>query len=266
MICRRLRAPGLLISLLLALSTWLLPAGAHAIGPGSKVRVVRIRYPGGNWNPRPEATRVLAQEVAFRTSIETDPEPMARTLDDPELFEDPILLLGGDQAFDPLPENDVARLRHLIEAGGMLIIDNNGESERAYRAFEDSARRLMRRLFPGSKVGAVSSEHVIFRSFFRLDYPSGRNVRKGYVEGITLGRRVAVVYLPNDLGGALERDHFGGWVYDLVPGGGRQREMAIRLGVNLVMHALCLHYKDDQVHLRHLLKSRSWRIKPPENP
>ena len=36
--------------------------------------------------------------------------------------------------------------------------------------------------------------------------------------------------------------------------GGDQREMAFRLGVNIVMYALCLDYKTDQVHLPSIME------------
>lgn len=243
-----------------------LPGRAEALGPSSLIRVVQLRYPGGNWNPRPDATRVLAEEIAFRTSIDTDTQPTARTLDDPDLFDYPLLLLSGDQSFPSWSDEHVSRLRHHVEAGGFLLIDNAAESERAFQAFDAAVRRLVGRMFPSRELGAVPSDHVLYRSFYRLDYPSGRNLRKGYVEGVSLGRRIAVVYVPNDILGALERDSFGTWSRDLVPGSGRQREMAIRFGVNLAMYALCLHYKDDQVHVRYLLKRRNWRIRPPDNP
>ncbi len=40
----------------------------------------------------------------------------------------------------------------------------------------------------------------------------------------------------------------------MVPGGERQREMACRFGVNLVMYALTGNYKADQVHVPAMLE------------
>jgi hypothetical protein len=40
----------------------------------------------------------------------------------------------------------------------------------------------------------------------------------------------------------------------VVPGGERQREMAYRFGVNVVMYALTGNYKADQVHVPALLE------------
>ncbi len=39
-----------------------------------------------------------------------------------------------------------------------------------------------------------------------------------------------------------------------VPGGDRQRELAYRFGVNLVMYALTGNYKSDQVHVPAILE------------
>jgi hypothetical protein len=40
----------------------------------------------------------------------------------------------------------------------------------------------------------------------------------------------------------------------VVPGGQRQREMAMRFGINLVMYALTGNYKADQVHVPAILE------------
>ena len=49
-------------------------------------------------------------------------------------------------------------------------------------------------------------------------------------------------------------DDAGRPLYPVVPGGERQREMAFRFGVNLVMYTLTGNYKADQVHLPAILK------------
>ena len=71
-----------------------------------------------------------------------------------------------------------------------------------------------------------------------------------------LGKRAAVVYSQNDLAGAWSRDESGDYDYEVSPGGEPQRELAIRLGINVCMYALCLDYKDDAVHLPLIMKKR----------
>ena len=52
---------------------------------------------------------------------------------------------------------------------------------------------------------------------------------------------------------AWAADRNGEPLYPLVPGGARQRELAIRGGINLAMYTLTGNYKSDQVHVRDLL-------------
>jgi hypothetical protein len=66
-----------------------------------------------------------------------------------------------------------------------------------------------------------------------------------------------VIYSRHDLGGALERDNLGNYLHAVEPGGEGQREAAIRMGVNLVVYALCLDYKDDQVHAPFIMRRRA---------
>ena len=73
----------------------------------------------------------------------------------------------------------------------------------------------------------------------------------------------AVIRGDHDLGGAWARDNLGNWEFEAVPGGPTQRESAIRLGVNVVLYALLLDYKDEQAHVDYLLRRRRLR---PEDP
>ena len=62
------------------------------------------------------------------------------------------------------------------------------------------------------------------------------------------------MYSTNDLGGAWARDKLGHWKFDVISGGERQRQLSIRLGVNILMYALTLDYKKDMVHLPIILE------------
>ena len=62
-----------------------------------------------------------------------------------------------------------------------------------------------------------------------------------------------IIITSNDLAAAWASDRSGNPLYPLIPGGHRQREMALRAGVNLVMYTLTGNYKADQVHVRDLL-------------
>jgi len=64
-----------------------------------------------------------------------------------------------------------------------------------------------------------------------------------------------VVIGGNDWAAAWAVDEFGTPLYPVGRGlaGERQREIALRFGVNLIMHVLTGNYKSDQVHVPALL-------------
>lgn len=76
---------------------------------------------------------------------------------------------------------------------------------------------------------------------------SNRPVRAG--DGVS-----SILITSNDLAGAWAMGPDGQPMLPLVPGEPRQREMAFRAGVNIVMYALTGNYKADQVHIPALLE------------
>ena len=112
----------------------------------------------------------------------------------------------------------------------------------------------MSRVLGGRVFEPLSHEHALFRAFYLLDRAWGRVDVDQELSGIVMNRRVAVLFSANDMLGAWQKDEAGGWANDVAPGGTRQREMAIRLGVNLTLYALTLDYKEDLVHLPLILE------------
>ena len=118
-------------------------------------------------------------------------------------------------------------------------------------------RRELKRLFPERPLAVLPRDHVIYKSFYLLNGAVGRVEIDPELYGIDVDERTVVICSRNDAGGAWSRDNVGRWMFDVVPGGDRQREMAFRFGVNVVMYALCLDYKRDQVHVPLILKRRT---------
>ncbi|RYI86164.1 MAG: DUF4159 domain-containing protein, partial [Acetobacteraceae bacterium] len=122
-------------------------------------------------------------------------------------------------------------------------------------------RRDLERIFAGgdaqaTQLGRVPTTHVLYKSFYLVQRPGGRVPVRPYLEGISIDGRLAVVVAANDLAGAMARGPFGDWEYDVGPGGADSRETSFRLGINWVLYALCLDYKEDQVHLPFIIKRR----------
>ncbi len=235
-----------------------LPAAGWALDRQHRVTIARLQLPGGNDNPRPGALRRFLQEVDKRTSIEVDTEIPSVAPRRSELFEYPFVFMNGDGAFDPLDDDAIADLRTYLLSGGFMFVDSaegltNGP-------FLESVQREMDRIFPDRSLKTIPRDHTLHETFYLIDRPVGRVDVAGNFEAIEDGDRLAVVVNANDLLGALSRDTLGNWEYDVSPGGDRQREMAFRLAINIMMYALTVNYKADQVHIPFILRRRRWRV------
>jgi hypothetical protein len=243
------------LGLLLGATTAAVAAAAEPLQEArSDFQLALLRYPGGQWNPRPHGLERLAWEIKRRTSIEASLEVASVEATEPSLFDYPLLAWQGDRAFPPFTEAAVLALRQYLVRGGTLLVDISDAL--AGGPFDTSVRRDLARILPGEKLARIDSEHVVYKSFYLLDRHGGRVETKSYLEGMFVQGRLAVIVSSNDLAGAMARDEFGRWEYDVGVGGESTREMTFRLGVNLVMYALCLDYKDDQVHIPFILQRR----------
>mgnify|MGYP001570015564 CR=1 FL=1 len=253
---RRLSRRAFLASSAAGLAAVFATRRAAALGDGAKFSMARLRYAGGNWDVRPLAARRLLWEVTKRTSIESRAKEPVVTLRDAALYRTPFLYLTGDDAFSPWSADEIANLRRYLSRGGFLFVDDaTGTLD---SAFDASVRRELKRVFdPDRPIAALPRDHVIYKSFYLLNSAVGRVEIDPELYGIDVDERTVVICSRNDAGGAWSRDNVGRWMFDVVPGGDRQREMAFRFGVNVVMYALCLDYKRDQVHVPLILKRRT---------
>ena len=142
------------------------------------------------------------------------------------------------------------RIVTYLRTGGTILFDTRGA---AGGDLGNIARQLdLPPLVP------VGDDHVLKRAYYLLDDLPGRwTGRPVWVEPAsdTVNDGVSSVI-------AGSADWAGAWAIDgnrrpllpVVPGGERQREMAYRFGVNLVMYVLTGNYKADQVHLPTILE------------
>jgi hypothetical protein len=229
------------------------PAVARAFGEGARF-VPAVAQFGPRWDARNSGLRRLAWELQRRTSVEVVPDARPFPLSSQGLFTFPFLYLGGQGALPNATEAEVENLARYLTFGGFLLVEANGGAGDG--AFDTSVRRLLERVLPKSPLTPIPAEHVIYKSFFLLDAPPGRLFDRPQLSSCNLGKRAAVVYSQNDILGAFNRDEAGNFEFEATPGGEPQRELAVRVGINLCMYALCLDYKDDAVHLPLILQKR----------
>ena len=228
----------------------LLPTRLWAVGTASQINIVQLVYPGGNWRPRPNALRRLAWEVHKRTAVDTSLEPTTAKLSTYTQSSSPLAYLSGDRSFPDWNDNAIRTMTRFLRLGGTLIVDPAYTSTGNTKGFEASFDRQVKKILPGIKPRKIAPGHVIYRTFYQIARPMGRLEGPPELMGYEINERLAIIRTKHDLGGAWSRDNLGNWEFSVTPGGERQRENAFRLGVNLVMYALCLDYKNEEPHRR----------------
>ncbi len=213
----------------------------------------------------------LSQTLFSRTSVEPD-APMGVDLETDELAFFPMLYWPVTLG-QPIPSDAAyARLNAYLRSGGMIVFDTRDADVSGAGGTTPAGRKLQELARPLDipPLEPIPSDHVLTRSFYLLqDFP-GR-YRQGTlwveaappdavaVEGMPfrdLNDNVTPVVIGgNDWAAAWAADDSGNRMFPIGRGyaGERQREMALRFGVNLVMHVLTGNYKSDQVHVPALL-------------
>lgn len=211
----------------------------------------------------------LSDELTRRTTVEPG-APVGVTLeqDDLSLL---TFLYWPVTSGQPVPSPQAyAGLNRFLRTGGMILFDTRDADIAGTGAPDGSAdlQRLAAALdIP--PLAPVPDDHVLTRSFYLLDrFPGRFDGGTLWVEALAAededrGAGFApsndgvspVVIGGNDWAAAWAVTGEGLPAYAVGAGfdGERQRELALRFGINLVMYALSGNYKSDQVHVRELL-------------
>jgi hypothetical protein len=215
--------------------------------------------------------RGLSQTLFQRTSVEPS-DPIAVDLETDELSFFPFLYwpVTPDQ---PIPSDEAyAKLNRYLRTGGMILFDTRDADVAQFGGSSPNGRKLRELAAPLDipPLEPVPADHVLTRTFYLIqDFP-GRHASRDvwveaappdaeFVEGMpfrNLNDNVTPVVIGgNDWAAAWAVDERGNRMFPVGNGfaGERQREIALRFGVNLVMHVLTGNYKSDQVHVPALL-------------
>jgi hypothetical protein len=213
----------------------------------------------------------LSDTLFFRTSVEPL-NPMAVNLETDELVFFPLLYwpITPDQ---PTPSTEAyAKLNEYLHSGGMIVFDTRDADIARFGSASPNGRKLQELARPLDipPLEPLPSDHVLTRTFYLLqDFPGRHTSREIWVEAAPLDAQqiegmpfrnlndgvTPVVIGGNDWAAAWAVNERGTAAFPIGRGfsGERQRELAYRFGVNLVMHVLTGNYKSDQVHVPALL-------------
>ena len=215
--------------------------------------------------------RGLSNILFQRTSVEPG-EPVGVNLETDELSVLPFLYWPVTDA-QPRPSAEAyEKLNRYLRAGGLIHFDTRDAGTSGFGSGGSNATRL-RQLAMSLDVPPlepVPHDHVLTRSFYLLqDFPGRHASRDVWVEAAPADALQAegmpfrnlndnvtpVVIGGNDWAAAWAMDAQGRPMFPVGRGfsGERQREIAYRFGVNLIMYVLTGNYKSDQVHVPALL-------------
>lgn len=213
----------------------------------------------------------LSQTLFRRTSIEPA-APVGVNLETDELAFFPFLYwpVTADQ---PLPSREAyAKINRYLRTGGMIMFDTRDANTARFGSGSPEGRKLqaIARSLDIPAIEPIPSDHVLTRTFYLLqDFPGRYASRDVWVEAAPIDAEqiegmpfrnlndgvTPVIIGGNDWARAWAVDGNGRRMFPVGRGmsGERQREIALRFGVNVIMHVLTGNYKSDQVHVPDLL-------------
>lgn len=186
-------------------------------------------------------------------------EPDAVTPGETDLSLYPLLYwpISADAA--DLTPTQTGALNDYMSHGGIILIDtrDGGSGAGFAPGTEDALKRLARGLsIP--PLAPLTNQHVLSHAFYLLsDFPGRFTEDTVWVQrdqDRTNDSVSPVIIGGNDWAAAWALNPDGSSPYAVIPGGQRQRIVAYRFGVNLVMYALTGNYKGDQVHVPAILQ------------
>ncbi len=217
----------------------------------------------------------LTQFLAQRTALEAG-EPIGLDISRDELSFFPLIYWPIVPGTPAPPPATLARIDAFMKDGGTVLFDTRdaimaplgpgGETRSPGMA---TLRGILSSLdIP--ELEPVPREHVLTKTFFLLkDFPGRFNSGQLWVEALQPAKEdeeekarparagdgvSSILITSNDLAGAWALRPDGQQMLPMVGGEPRQREMAYRAGVNIVMYTLTGNYKADQVHVPALLE------------
>ncbi len=203
----------------------------------------------------------LSRVLTRRTAVEPG-SPMGVNLRRDPLNVFPLLYWPVTAAQPDLTSKAARKVTDFMQSGGTIVFDlrepsGAGSLMGGGSAGSQALKRLTRdvEMPPLRRVGG---EHVLTKAFYLLqDFPGRYAGSRVWVEDTrdAAGDGVASVIIgASDWAGAWAVDARGRPRFAVTPGGERQREIARRVGVNIVMYALTGNYKADQVHVPAILE------------
>lgn len=196
--------------------------------------VAQVVY-DGVWKTRHSGLSVLMQTFNERTGIPVKFSLKELRLNDPNIFNAPLLYMTGHEHFTLKPE-EIASLRRYLENGGCLF----AEACCGRKGFDLGFREMIQQVLPGKELARIPMGDALFKqpndlSTVGVTPALMEDLKQAkiepYLRGIESGGHYAVIYSTFGLG--------GGWEMSQSPyARGYNDVSSIKLGQNVLMYSV----------------------------
>jgi hypothetical protein len=182
---------------LLLLTAVLAPLPVRAAGSDEKQAtffVGRLKFSDNDGDDCGGTAEELAKLVSRASTIQVQAEKKIRTVDD-ALYDTPFLFMNGHNDF-VLSAPEIESLRKYLTHGGFIMASGcctNPEFPAAWR-------REFSRIFPGSAVKNIPYDHLIYRSFYKMESLQTQEKSGNiYLEGVFFQNHLVAVMCQDGL-------------------------------------------------------------------
>jgi hypothetical protein len=188
----------------------------------------------GDWDPDPSAVHNLLKFARDNSTLEVKFKRENVRLKDPKAATFPLLYITGHHDFAWSAEEATA-LNKYLKAGGLLLAD----SCCGRMAFDAAFRREIAKVLPDNKLEKLPPDYPLYHCHYdikQVDYTP--RVREDFgqfdapeLEGVTIDRKLAVIYSRFDLGNGWEQ-------FPHAYSYGLKDESALQIGTNVLVFAV----------------------------
>jgi pimeloyl-ACP methyl ester carboxylesterase len=201
---------------------------------GDVFRYATVVY-RGSWDLHPGLHNSVALGLNDNTKIDVDYTAHRVALDEPQLFDYPLLFMTGHYDFEFSPK-EVEGLRRYIERGGLLVASAGA----GLKPFDAAFRREIKKVLPGGEFIKLPPTHPLFaagwNSVDRVSYTSAALREDPSLEHpdfhcLLIDQRPAILYSPFDFLSGLNRE-------SNAYAKGLDSTDALRVALNVITYAL----------------------------
>jgi len=188
----------------------------------------------GDWDPDPSAVHNLLRFARDSSTLEVKFRREDVRLADPQTATYPLLYMTGHREFH-WSDEEVARLRNYLLAGGLLLAD----ACCGRMNFDMGFRREIARVFPEHQLERIPADHPLLQCHAdvrQVDYTPRvhedfGSLQASELEGVTVDGRLVVVYSRFDLGNGWEQ-------FPHAYSYGLKDDSALKVGTNVIVYAM----------------------------